>query len=763
MKTRIWLWMSLWLSLWLWAGAAVTLAADVPDSFAQFREWVLADQGMRWDKRELTIEGLTFEIESGVAWPVLDRLGEISGFAFEGKARYRYRSRDPQDQLVFQHNVEQLANNIEHTDRAIWDDLTRFAAIGRVSELESVWSDSMDQPLSSTIRDYWGKFQEGVRLDQSGPDHYLAEIARNRCGGYLFVQLDGKRGQLGYELDRLRDHAEQLVVFRRESGVERRGWQRVSIQTLAAARERLPLNYSMIEAAFAIDTADNRRGTVVTEMMLRAERDQLRVLAFSLLNQRSTKSARWDFPQNSLHVTRVIDATGRELSFSHRYNQLLIDLGQPLARGASTKLRVETEGDFFTGPDGKRYDDYFDLFFTEWYPQPLPWLAARFRFKLSIATKQPFLPVASGDTVARREDDTRYYLETKSDIPVWTIAVFAGKFQTATYQDGGLTVNVYDYATARDRDLEGLAKKARAFVGIFSNLFGPYPYQELDIVGVNYYSIFGISPATLLILTQPTTQANVTMPFHGVNALIAHEVAHQWFGHRAWPGSRLYDGWLNESFAEYASGLAMGKVLQILDQDPALYLDFKEMLATWRGNADFVKSLGTIRGADLIGGEIGFIQRVNQLYNRGPLVLHMLRTTIGEERFVRVLRDYLERAQNGAMTTTDFSTSLSNVMGADWAWFIDQWVRQPGRPTVSVKHRLERDGAAGWQLVVTASQSDAPIKRLHIPLVLESSDGSKIVKLFELNSAEETRAFALQSKPWKVLVDPARNNLVNYR
>ncbi len=743
-------------------GLSASNTAASSDPFQQYRSLTPASQGVALSNTNIVIGRMTFEVQDGTLWPLLDPVGEPDGAMFEGRGTYRYRCDDPNDLIVFPGNLDRVAKTLPHSDKATWDSFSRFALIGVSAAVEATWKLEPSVALTDSATRYYRQFLNGVELDQRGPDFAIAQARRNGRGEYVFVEVQGGRLDVGYEYDGIREYTETLASFRKFPGIELRFWNEISRQSIAGSAMHIPRSFSLVHGKFAIDTVDNRSGTVRSVLTVRIDQDRTRALGFSLLSNRDPKTARWDSNKKALHVTRVIDQAGTELGFSHRYGQLLIDLGKPTARGQELQLSVETEGDFFTGPDGKRYDDYFDLFSVDWFPQPLQSGAMRMTFELSIATSKPFLPVTSGDTVSRREEAGRYFLESRSDVPVWLLAVYAGKFQTATATIGDLTVNVYDYDVARDSDLQALARKAATFALIYAKRFGPFPFKELDLVGVNHYSLYGISPAGLIVLTQPTTQGNYTAGWHGVNALIAHEVAHQWFGHRAWPANAYYDNWLTESFAEYASGMAMGRVLQTLDADPTLFLDFREMISQWRGSADFVSDLGTIQGANLIRGEIAWMQRINQLYNRGPLVLHMLRTTIGEERFGKVLARFLERAGTGPTTTDDFSAVLSSVMGEDWSWFVQQWIREPGIPHVKYTYKLEQQGDRSWHLSLALQQSQGPLKKLIIPIVLESSGGSRTVKLVVMNQPELRIDIPIEGKPSKVLIDPGQNNLASY-
>jgi len=258
-----------------------------------------------------------------------------------------------------------------------------------------------------------------------------------------------------------------------------------------------------------------------------------------------------------LRVRKVAADDGREYPFSHRYNEIIVDTGAPQKAGTKLKLRVETEGEIFTGPGGYRDDNYIDLSLIPWFPMPQSVVGNRFTFEITVRTPKRFRPVSSGDTVSLELDGGHYVLSARSEVPVWLLSVFAGKYKTKEVDADGRRVLVHAYAMGREDDMQDLAKLTASFLLMYEKMFGAYPYKELEVVEVPTFSFFGISPPGVVILTTRSFQpSNVVMREYlgntGVNALVAHELAHQWFGHKAWPEYSLEDGWLNESLSRCA-------------------------------------------------------------------------------------------------------------------------------------------------------------------------------------------------------------------
>lgn len=207
----------------------------------------------------------------------------------------------------------------------------------------------------------------------------------------------------------------------------------------------------------------------------------------------------------------------------------------------------------------------------------------------------------------------------------------------------------------------------------------------------------------------------------------AHEVAHQWFGHRVgWKTPR--DQWLSESLAEYAAML----FVQNRVQGGAAFFD--EILQTYHHLI-----FGSLKGAGskfsrpwLIEmndrwrervGPIGHGRRAStvevpggyqlQAYHKGPLVIHSLRVMLNykhpqDEMFLRILRAYVNEHRNGTpATTASFREIVNRETGVSWDWFFDQWIDRAALPTYRWSWQQVPDGD-GWKVTVKARQTEVP-------------------------------------------------------
>lgn len=184
---------------------------------------------------------------------------------------------------------------------------------------------------------------------------------------------------------------------------------------------------------------------------------------------------------------------------------------------------------------------------------------------------------------------------------------------------------------------------------VFEDWFGPYPFDLYGHGVVDERLGFALENQTLSLF------GTDLVGFGGVAEIVAHELAHQWFGnHVSLAGWR--DIWLNEGFATFAEWIFVEEFLDGSIEDEA------------RDVHDLSTNLGAPGdpGADdLFGGAV---------YNRGGLVLYALMVEIGEEDFRALLLEWVERYGGGDAATDDFIALAEEISGDDLDDLFDAWL-----------------------------------------------------------------------------------------
>jgi len=196
-------------------------------------------------------------------------------------------------------------------------------------------------------------------------------------------------------------------------------------------------------------------------------------------------------------------------------------------------------------------------------------------------------------------------------------------------------------------------ERTHEMIDAFESMFGPYPFENYGSVVVDGDLGFALETQTLSVFGSDLIARDGSTEF-----IVAHELAHQWFGNHVSPG-QWSDIWLNEGFASYSEYLWLEASVPGFDIDQAI-----------RNEHDRAGSfLDTPAGApprdDLFNASI---------YRRGGFTLHALRTTIGDDMFFQLLATYVEEFGGGSAFTSDFIGLAEDISGQDLDSFFDAWL-----------------------------------------------------------------------------------------
>jgi aminopeptidase N len=187
----------------------------------------------------------------------------------------------------------------------------------------------------------------------------------------------------------------------------------------------------------------------------------------------------------------------------------------------------------------------------------------------------------------------------------------------------------------------------------------------------------------------------------------------------------------------------------------------KDALDPWRNlTRSYKKSVSIAQAAYLEGRE--FDDYGPLLYAKGPLVVHMLRTMLGNERFFALLKTILTKYGDQNIETEHFAREVSAVAGQDMKWFFDQWILEPGVPEVEVSKSVVQEGGKPMLTGRLRQRDPANFKRLLVPFVFELPGGQRGVKLVMMDKPDMEFRVELPPGASGVTVDPSNNNLAIY-
>jgi len=463
-----------------------------------------------------------------------------------------------------------------------------------------------------------------------------------------------------------------------------------------------------------------------------------------------------------LEVLRVVGNSG-ELPFQHYGEQLVIRWPTPLSMGQVDEVRIEYQGRpskglYFVGPDvhpgwpvqvwsqGEAEDNHF-WFPTHDFPND------RFTTEAYWTVPKPFMAIANGALVDVQDSpDGRWRTyHWKESVPhvSYLVSVVVGEFRKVEDRFGDIPVEYYVPPSFTEADARRSFGKTPAMMAFFSERLGfRYPYEkyaQTAIYNFQYGGMENISATTVWVETLHDERAHLETRSDG---LVAHELAHQWFGDlltcKGWPHI-----WLNESMATF-----MTAVWEEHDEGRDAY-DWERLdwLDTYLRQAreyqrPIVWNVYTYPD-DMFD---------RHSYEKGGLVLHMLRTLLGEDLFWKGIQRYVRDHAYRTVETSDLRKALEEVSGMDLNWFFDQWLDHAGHPKLRIASHWDPERG---ELVLQVEQRQTldpwvPLFRIPTQVRIVTDSGTESHDVLIHQAVHEFR-FPLRQKPRMVLLDPGRH------
>ncbi len=372
-----------------------------------------------------------------------------------------------------------------------------------------------------------------------------------------------------------------------------------------------------------------------------------------------------------------------------------------------------------------------------------------------------FSVLSNGELASREEDKSdateTFHWRMNDPHPSYLMTIVAGEF--AVFGDRvklapppGGTVGrevPLTYLVPKGREEDGRRTFGRTpeMVSYFSELTGvPYPWNKYAQVVVSDFFFGGMENTTATTMYEPILlDARAALDVTS-DDLIAHELAHQWFGDyvtcRDWS-----EGWLNEGFATFMEHVWCEKAL---GQDEYAY-GVRRDLASYVGEAH-ARYRRPIVCQDY-DAPLDLFDR--HLYEKGGLVLHVLRTELGDSLFWKGISLYLARHARGIVETRDLLRALEEVSGRSLGRRFDEMVHKPGHPEIEVKVSWDA-GVLTCAVKQVQSATDGVPAVFHVPLWLDvmGANGSSRRERMTLSARAESFAIPCAERPRFVVVDP---------
>jgi aminopeptidase N len=437
----------------------------------------------------------------------------------------------------------------------------------------------------------------------------------------------------------------------------------------------------------------------------------------------------------------TVTTAGEVLHFTHTAEKLIVDVPNYKA-GDTVQLSIGYKG---VPTDGliiskNKYGER-TFFADNWPNRAHFWIPCKdvpndkASFEFSVTAPSQYRVISNGIKVEEKNlgnGNTFTHWKESTPLPTKVMVIGAAKFAVKEFPDSppNIPVSAWIYEQDSTKGFRDYAP-ATEILKFFSSFIAPYPYNKL--ANVQSKTIFGgMENASAIFYSENSVSGK-----GAVEDLLAHEIAHQWFGDMASEKSFTHL-WLSEGFATYFTNIYW----QHKYGDEA----FKKRLKKERDEViQFVKTSSHA----VVDSVSSYMDLLNpNSYQKGAWVLHILRNEVGDSVFQKIIRSYYQQYKGSNADTKDFEAVAEKVSGKELTWFFDQWLHRPGIPKLSANWK--RDGN---KIKIEIKQNNSQLYQFPLDIGIVSTDGKLTTHKLLIKSKDEE--FKIESSgTGKLVLDP---------
>tara|TARA_S200000501_G_scaffold160645_1_gene151503 strand:+ start:27729 stop:30203 length:2475 start_codon:yes stop_codon:yes gene_type:complete len=437
-------------------------------------------------------------------------------------------------------------------------------------------------------------------------------------------------------------------------------------------------------------------------------------------------------------IIRRIRVDGMDIEFFQEDNFVNLKLNKSISWEDTINVKIDytaqpRKGLYFVTPDATYPDKKWqawtqgeDMDNSHWVPI-YDYPNDRATFECILTVDKKYSAISNGELVSKVDNpDGTHTWHWRENFPMvsYLISFVVGEYVKIEDSFEGMPINYWVYEENMEQALRSFGKTSD-MIEYLNKMTGiEYPYEKYDQIIIEDFMFGGMENITLSHYTDRTIHDQYSVPDYSSDGLVAHELAHQWYGNmittRNWANI-----WLNEGFATYFSRKYREKNLGYDEGEYIRLREIRSYMAQDKRKRQPMVYHYFHEPIDLFNSHV---------YSKGSLVLNMIHDYLGEDEFWRSIKYYTKKNMFDLVETNDLKRSIETVTGQNMEWFFKQWVYEAGYPEYDVSWSFD-------------SRNSAVI--LHVKQVqnLESSGIFKMLLKIQLDN--EVKSVWLQEKEMK--------------
>jgi len=466
---------------------------------------------------------------------------------------------------------------------------------------------------------------------------------------------------------------------------------------------------------------------------------------------------------NALRVTKLTDANNKPLTPERNTqdSSVRFALASGLAKNASTTFTFEYEGTLESADDSPVQglklayvgpETSYLLYSGLWFPVA-GYGVNRFTSTIGVTVPAHMVVIGSGKETSASATGTAATKKAPTalansktftftwDKPSFPGTIIAGTFQEFKSDEAGIDLHVFFKPNHQNLGAEYALTAVKAFT-YFVTQYGNAPSTRLEIVELPDDTVPAAWAPEIAALSSRaiTDKTNYR--------LLANTIAHQWWGVSVSPASKD-DWWISDGFSRYSEARYV--------ESAAGEAGLEEMVKDMSVGALAYDSVPLSSAAKLDYFSPEFQSLVT---DKGAMILHMLRWVVGENKYLKIMRDFATKYAGKSASSDDFRELSEHVFGEKLTWFYSQWMDSTSAPEFKTKYTVYRVGKNKGFRVVGAITQDLDLFRMPVNLRIDT-DGKTEEKRIEVVGTDSPFSVETFGRPRRITVDPENRVLTN--